>query len=352
MPDDLARRALDDTLTCLGNLVRDAVRPLDAMVHLESLRRKHPDIVIDLVWEEHPYPATTHYDALLRAPGADTVSLSLCPTSDTPWPLRGVRLASDQDLVRVNGETLKVREAMDCIDFLWNEARIVRPLIELCLIEEAVKRWGIEPAAEHTQRALDAFRSSRGLLSASQTLAWMDANALTQERLERMVQGQARAFALRDRVAGDLGVEAQWHAHPGAFDVAHIARLRVRTREQAETLTAELRSGREFYAVMEREFAARRLVALSHGSFDAVRRRELPRVHADAIFAAPEGEVVGPLESESGFDLVRIIRIEIAEFDDASSRDALNSAVFEEWLTEQRRAASIEWFWGPAQRES
>lgn len=348
MTDDLARRALDDTLTYLGDLARDAVRPPEALARLGSLRRKHPELVVDLVWEESPYPATVHYDALLRAPGADTVSLSLCPASDTPWPLRGVRLASDQDLVRVNGETLQVRDAMDCIDFLWNEARIVRPLVDLCLIEEAVKRWAIEPSAEHTQRALDAFRSSRGLLSASQTLAWMDANELTHERLERMVQGQAQAFALRDRVAADVGLEAYWDAHPGAFDVAHIARLRMRTRDRAETLAAEIRRGREFYAVVEGEFSEGRLVALPHGSLEVVRRRELPSAHADVIFAAAAGEVAGPLEGAIGFDLVRVIRTEVAAFDDEASRGALSGAVFEQWLADQRRAAHIEWFWGPA----
>ena len=350
MTDDVARRALDDTLTYLGDLARDAVRPPEALARLGPLRQKHPELLVDLVWEENPYPATIHYDALLRAPGADTVSLSLCPASDTPWPLRGVRLASDQDLVRVNGETLKVLDAMDCIDFLWNEARIVRPLIDLCLIEEAVKRWAIEPVAEHTQRALDAFRSTHGLLSARQTLAWMEANELTEERLERMVQGQARAFALRDRVAGDAGLRAYWDAHPGAFDVAHIARLRVRTRERAEQLAAEIQGGRSFYAVLEEEFTARRLMALPRGSLEAVRRRELPPTHADAIFAVAAGEVAGPLEGETGegFDLVRVIRTEIAGFDDTASQDALSGALFEQWLAEQRRSATIEWYWGPA----
>ena len=351
MTNDLARRALDDTLTYLADLAREAVRPPEALARLGPLRRKHPELVVDLVWDEQPYPATVHYDVLLRAPGADTLSLSLCPASDTPWPLRGVRLASDQDLVRVNGETLKVREAMDCIDFLWNEARVIRPLIDLCLIEAAVTRWAVVPTAEHTQRALDAFRSSRGLLSAKQTLAWMDANALTHEGLERMVQGQARAFALRDRVVGDVGHEAYWDAHPGAFDVAHIARLRVRTRERAEQVAAEIQRGRSFYAVLEEEFTARRLVALPHGTLETVRRRELPRAHAEAIFAAAAGEVAGPLAGEPGesFDLVRVIRTEIADVEDDASRDALSGAVFEQWLADQRRSANIEWFWGRAE---
>jgi parvulin-like peptidyl-prolyl isomerase len=99
---------------------------------------------------------------------------------------------------------------------------------------------------------------------------------------------------------------------------------------------------------MEEEFIARRLVALPHGSVEMVRRRDLPPMHAEAIFAATAGEISGPLEADTGFDLVRVIRSEIADFNDESSRDALSDAMFEQWLANQRDIAKIEWFWGPA----
>ncbi len=346
MTDQLVRRALDDTLTFLGTLVRDAAQPPEALARLALLRLQHPGLDLDLVWDASPYPSTVHFDALLRAPGADTVSLSVCPVDDTPWPLRGVRLASDHDLVRVNGETLKVREAMECLDFLWNEARILQALVDLCLIEEAVKRWSIVPAAEHTQRALDAFRSARGLLAASDMHTWMHANALTPDRLAHMMHGRAQEFALREHIARE-GVGAYADAHPRAFDVAHLARMRVRTRERAYQL-AEQVSQRGFHEVMEDEFSARRLVALRHGSLEAVRRRDISPDHAAHIFAAAARDVIGPLESDAGFDIVRVIRIEIADPHHASTRHAVVDAMFDEWLGARRRAATIEWFWGPA----
>lgn len=345
---DRVRLALDDALTFLDDLARDQVRPPEALARLGSLRRTHPELSIDLVWDDSPFAATVHYDALLRLPGAKTVSLSLCDTSDTPWPLRGARLASDQDLVRVNGETLKVRDAMDCIDFLWNELRIIRPLIDLCIVQEAVKRWTIEPAAEHRQRALDAFRSSRRLLSATDTLAWMAENELTQERLEKLLHAHAQAFALRDHVVTEGELEPYWRAHAGAFDLAHIARLRVRSRDRAQMFVGQIRQGRDFYAVLEEEFTARRLVALRHGVFESVRRRELTNEHAEAIFCAGTGGVAGPLASEAGFDIVRVTRTETASMDSDATRDAIRGALFERWLADQRSAARIEWFWGPA----
>src|SRR6185295_11483182 len=123
-----------------------------------------------------------------------------------------------------------------------------------------------------------------------------------------------------------------WDAHPGAFDVAHVARLRVRACDHADMLAAAIRAGREFFSVAEEEFAARRLVAMPRGSFEMVRRRELSSAHADAIFGTSAGEIAGPLECESGggFDLVRVIRTGVAELGDQPTRDAVSDAVFQQ----------------------
>ena len=346
MTDHPARSALADTLAYLGGLARDHVQPQEALARLAALRTTHPGLRVDLVWDTSRYAENLHYDALLRAPGADTVSLSVCPVGDTPWPLRGARLASDHDLLRVNGETLKVRDAMACLDFLWNEARILQALVDLCLVEEAVKELDIEPTAEHTQRALDAFRAARGLLAASDMHAWMHDNAVTHEGLTHMMHARAQEYALRERVAGER-VDA-WHAaHRGALDVAHLVRLRVRSRTRAEAIVAQLAT-RDFHAVMEEAFAARQLVALPYGPLQSIRRRDMRAPDAAAVFAAAGGDVVGPIESDAGFDFLRVIRIEPADLLRDDTRHGAIDAIFDEWLGERRRAASVEWFWGPA----
>jgi putative peptide maturation system protein len=344
------RRALDDTLLYLDGLVADAVPPAIAVERLAAVRAKHPDLRLDVVWDASAYASTFHYDVLLRAPGEPTVSVSVCPATDTPWPLRGVRLASDQDLVRVNGETLKVRDAMECLDFVWDDARILRSLVDLCLIEEAVKERSIVPLAEHTQRALDAWRTAHGLLTARETHAWLDANALPAERLTELLHARAAEYALRDQVAG-ADVDAYATSHARAFDVAHVARMRVRTRARADLLAAQV-AQRGFNDVMDEEFAARRLVAMRNGHLGSIRRRDLPAEQAGEVFSASAGDVIGPLESAEGIDLLRVIRIEVADPAQASTRHAIVDALFEEWLTRRRAEATIEWFWGPAQPDA
>ena len=75
---------------------------------------------------------------------------------------------------------------------------------------------------------------------------------------------------------------------------------------------------------------------------------KLAAVNAEAIFCAGTGGVAGPLASEAGFDIVRVTRTETASIDSDATRDAIRGALFEQWLADQRSAARIEWFWGPA----
>src|SRR3712207_2194214 len=99
---------------------------------------RSPETPIDLVWEEAVYDGAVHYDALLQLPGEGTVSLGFAPDRGLPWPLRGVQRWSDADLVRVDGSILKVDQAIGCLDFLWEDRRLMDRLVNVCLIDEAL----------------------------------------------------------------------------------------------------------------------------------------------------------------------------------------------------------------------
>src|SRR4051794_17480171 len=99
---DSLRQAVVDGLDYLRALQREDVRPDNARSRLPAVRRRHPDLAIDLLAEEQAYDNSVHYDLLLRRVGEGTVSLSYCPERAIPWPLRGVHRWTEADLVRVN----------------------------------------------------------------------------------------------------------------------------------------------------------------------------------------------------------------------------------------------------------
>ena len=67
--------------------------------------------------------------------------------------------------------------------------------------------------------------------------------------------------------------------------------------------------------------------------------------------AAAPGEIVGPGRTEEGWTLILVLSFTPACLDEPTRR-AIQEILFAEWLAERRRAATIEWCWGNAQRTS
>jgi putative peptide maturation system protein len=347
---DSVHQAVAATLDELIALVRDAARPGEAQARLQAIRKWYPHTRIDLVWEEEPYDGAVHYDALLRRPGEGTVSISYCPDRVLPWPLRGARRWSERDLLRVNQQVLEVGQAIGCLDFVWDDRRIVDRLVNVCLIQEALAKGLFQLTDDELQEAMDGFRRARGLYTAEETLRWMARRGMSHEQLEAYVRDDATVAALRRRVTA-ARVAPYWAAHRADFDAAGIARIDFADEAEAHCVAEQIRAGgRDFFETAQHRF----LAAGGRGDearplLVRVRRREMPAVLAAAVFAASPGDVVGPVFAGDGFAVVRVLAHHPADLD-AATRRAVEHLLFDEWLEERRRHAVIEWNWGNAAR--
>lgn len=343
------QQAVSDTLDYLMTLVQEGVRPQEAKARLRLLQKQHPDTGMNLVWEEDVYDGSMHYDALLRLSGGATVSLSFCPERALPWPLRGAHRWSESELARVNNTILRVDQAIACLDFIWHEAPIINRLINVCLVQEEFDRNPVELSDEELQLGMDDFRRAHKLYTAEDTHLWMQQRGLRQEQFERLVTDNLALAKLRDRVA-EGRVESYFDSQRAAFDTAQIARIEFADEESARRTYRQILAGEvDFYTAAQTQFLATPGQKAEHSLFATVRRGELSAELGTAIFAAAPGEVVEPLRVTDGYALVRVLALTPARLDEPT-RAAIKERIFDQWLAERRRAASIEWFWGNAER--
>jgi putative peptide maturation system protein len=298
---------------------------------------------MDLLWEEESCDRSVHYDALLHHDGEGTVSMSYCPEKTLPWPLRGVQRWSEMNLLRVNATVLKVDQAVALLDFIWDEAPMLKRLLHAALIREALDQEPVTLSDEQLQLALDAFRRTHRLYKAADMHRWMEQRNLTQEKLECLVAELAEVSALRDRVTTGK-VEAYFAAHQSDFDTVTIAQLVVADADHSNEIAAQIRIGTlDFYAAAERCFAAHGPVAGE--VFRTVSRRQASW-ELCAAFAEPPGTVLGPLPQGAGHVIVRVLSQTRARLDEPTQA-MIKELIFEQWLEERRQAASVEWYWGP-----
>ena len=325
----------------------DQAPPEQARARFRPLRERPGGPAMDLIWEVDSYTHEAHYDVLLHLPGRGTVSLGFCPDRGVPWPLRHAHHARESDVVRVNGRTLQLQTVMAYLDSLWNDPRGLQDLVDRCLIQEAVEERAVTADDADLQQAMDAFRREHGLHTAEATHRWLGLRGWPPERLEESVSSRLVAQKLRDEITAGR-VEGYFDEHRAELDTAHLARVRVADEAAARQMAEQVRCGAlDFF-----EAARQRFLLGAEGVKDlflVVRRRGLSAPQAQAIFAASPGEVVGPLASGQGYDVVRVLQHSPARLDEPT-RALIKQILFDEWLAERRRQAKVEWFWGMPDR--
>ncbi len=335
-----------DTLDYIMTLVREGTRPDEAKSGFRPLQRRHSDVGMRLIWEEETFDHSVHYDALLNFPGSGTVSLSYCEDRTKPWPLRGVQRWDDADLVRVNNNVLSVDQAIACLDFIWDEARIADRLVNVCLIEEEFEKNPIDISDQELQAAMDVFRRARKLYKAEDTLRWMERRGITHQQLESMMSAQARLVKLRDKVTGGR-IDEYFCAHSADFDTAYISRFVVADERKASEFADLIRNGvLDFVSAAQRYFIEeKRSRQAMTNFFSTVQRREAPAEIRDVLFQSAPGSILGPVREGDDYTIFSVLRVVPAILDE-DARDGIKKVLFEQWLDERRQAASIEWLWG------
>ncbi len=344
---------LASSLEFLQGLARDGVRPEQARQRLHLLQGNSPSISVDLIWEEEAYDQSMHYDVLMHLAQAGTVSLSFCPDRAVPWPLRGVHRWDESVLLRVNRTVMRIDQAIGCLDFIWNEDRIMNRLINVCIIQEELEKNPLELSDAELQHAMDAFRRAHRLCKAEDTLRWMEGRGMTQNKFERLVADQAIVAKLRDKITAGQ-VDSYFEQHRADFDSACIARIDCLDRESAEQALSQIRSGEaDFYEVAQHQAmaAAARSGEVSSHFFSVVYRAPDGAEWKSALFSAGREQVIGPVRDGDTYALVRVLVFAPACLDEPTRR-TIQTMLFAEWLEEHRKTATIEWFWGTANQTS
>jgi putative peptide maturation system protein len=340
------KQTLVDTLEYLILLNQEEIRPDEARKRFHLLQKQYPDTEMNLLWEEETYDKSVHYDTLLQFNGEGTISLSFCPDRALPWPMRGVHRWSEKDLVRVNNTVLTMGEAIACLDFIWDEIPIIKHLVDMCLMQEALEKDPIELSDADLQVAMNAFRKARNLHKAEETHRWLEQHGITQEKLEDLITNEALVAKLRDQVTAEQ-VADYFAAHHLDFDIANIAQIHFSDQEKAHEVWNQICSGKvDFYEAAQYRFLeATQRKKNPSGDVFAVIQRGQAKVELMNIFGAKCGEVLKPMKTEKGFTIFRILSFNSAHLDEKTVT-TIKGTLFEEWLADHRRMARIEWYWG------
>jgi parvulin-like peptidyl-prolyl isomerase len=210
---------------------------------------------------------------------------------------------------------------------------LVKAIRERKVISQTAQALGLRVEAEELQKAADSFRLKNNLVTAQETVAWLDRHALSTDDFEALVHDTELSMKLATALFADR-VEAYFMERQ--LDYTQIVMYEVILGDA--DFAMEL-----FYALQEQEITfteiahryTQDLEMRRRGGYRGIITRKdlVPEISA-AVFAAQPPQVLKPISVEKQIYLVFVEEI-IAPALVESLKNQILSDLFSGWLTQQ-----------------
>jgi putative peptide maturation system protein len=313
----------------------------DAQAELWALTEAWTGLHARVVSSLEEYDSSRHFDVLLTdAEGTYTVSFA--PADGLPWPLRGVHRWNEGDLLRVNGTTLRIQQAIASLDFVWERDDLLGHLVNVCLVdEELAARVPFAVSDADLQARLDEFRRARGLLSVADTQEWLGQHGISHRQLERRLSDALRVELLAEQVVGDA-VADFLKADKSKLGIFPVMLASAASQEDLQELRHRIAAPASWHTW-----------AVTTGG----NRREVRSYRIDAFDAAPSLAVlasddvpVGTVSEMFPHRDAHALACKVGPTEPPEPGPELTKRVrdrfFADWLAKRRRCADVEWYWG------
>jgi hypothetical protein len=174
---------------------------------------------------------------------------------------------------------------------------------------------------------------------------WLASRRLTPVQFEDMLTATLLVRRLRHSIATER-MQTYFDAHRSEFDQVHVVEVRAATQADAERVLSAAHSGGSLLATAERLLDEPEPPSITL-SLRACFAADVPAaVRASvglggAIIAEPQ---VAGQRAEEPIVLMQVRRSMPATLDDRT-RQAVEEAVYQEWVAERRAAADVQWHW-------
>jgi len=338
--------ALREGLGFVAALAADRADPEEALERLHGLRTRLPGVELELVWDRETLADRPAYDLLISDDEIGTVSLALTDRG-LPFPLRGMQRWREAAVLRVDGRLMLVQDVLMLLDAAWGETRVLERLVDIMVLRRELERTPYAASDgvrdDQLQRGVDDLRRRHGLMTPDATERWLAERGQTIAGLEALVEEQLAYAHLRRHHVG-AAARAAFDADPARWDRVELLAFAAGSEPTALALRDELRGGGDLLAIAARELA--RHAGGAPGT-RAIAFEALPR-HAIAVHgggALEAGAAIAARLRGAGPYVAVVRGVAPARWDDAT-REAVEQALFEDWLRARRARAHVEWNWG------
>lgn len=253
--------------------------------------------------------------------GANPIAATVNKDKIDRLDLERMVVAARQLNPALNGDTPAAKAAVQTA-----RARILDNLIDNRLFYQEAVRRKIVPSPAAVDQQIIEFKKQVGGDAAY--LDFLKTGGKTSADFRRIVVEQLAINELSDRLKADITVSdaevnAYYTAHADEFQVpetvrAHHILLRVlpnasaadkaKARARAEDVMKKVQAKGADFETLARQYSEDPSAVRDGGNIGLFAREDMPKTKAfaDAAFAANKGQIVGPVETELGYHIIRL----------------------------------------------
>lgn len=185
---------------------------------------------------------------------------------------------------------------------------VLTDLIYLELIDQRAEEAGVTATGAEIDELYQQQVEQAG--GEEQLVTQLEANGLSRQALRRQLEASVKFTKLQEESAGDTEVTDEdvrqaFEQQQATQEPAEVAHILVETQEEAQEVIASLDEGASF-ADLATERSLDTQSAQQGGSLGVVDLNQLVEPFAEAVRGAEIGEIVGPVETQFGFHVIRV----------------------------------------------
>lgn len=247
----------------------------------------------------------------------------------------------DMLIVKVNGREITHKDVIIKLKLNGEYRKAATELItEKALLDFAEKNE-LSAGDTELQEYADKKRKELGLFSVKDTEAYFDHLGVSFEQWADALEVKLITDKVRDKVVGDDVVQQYYDQNKPRFQTVHLAKIVMEEQSEADEIKIQVTEEGEEFSELAEDNSIDEATAAKGGDMGIIKRGVLPADVEARVFAASEGDLIGPVKDGDNWALYRVGEVEAEELTD-SLKDEIRDGLFEHWKTGLVNSVKLE----------
>ncbi len=242
------------------------------------------------------------------------------------------------NLIKVNGEDVPVSHALGWASFLGGPD-LRGFAVEQLAIKQMAQSRQLGASADELKELFVELRYAQRLESGEALRTWMADNAITADMMSEACAQLVYRRKLRESIQQD-DIERHYAENRPSFDLAELYRIVVEDPDLAHEIQALVLDEDESFCLLAMQHSVDQDTSQMGGYLGEVGRGEFPGEVEAIVFGARPGDVVGPVKTDSGWELLLVHDMRSRPLEDVW--DEIRDDLFQEMIDAAVSRARLE----------